>query len=187
MNTDAKYTLIHYRPNGSKYQGCGEYENFDSEIGFENDLTFEKLRLRILEHTKRAECCDSCSDNDNPTELAILRDGKPLLARGDAMWSFANAIEEETDETRALEELFAEANILSEKEKLERIERERKEREEKERLSRERAERDRYEQALKTLTELSEKHAGPRVGSLTSGRERELLKTLKAKFGVEAS
>lgn len=187
MNTDnAQYTLIYYRPNGSKYLGCGDYDNFDSEIGFENELSFEKLRLRIIEHTKRADCCDGCSNNDNPTELAILRDGKVLLARGDAMWSFASAIEE-TEETFALEELLSEANIRSEKEKLERIERERKEREEKEKLARERAERDRYEQALKTLGELSEKHAGPRVGSLTAGRERELLKTLKAKFGTEAS
>jgi hypothetical protein len=124
--TDKQYTLIYYRPNGSKYRGCGDYDNFDSEIGCDQSLSFAQLQHRITEVLKRADCCDSCSDNDNPTEFAIFCNGKPIFARGDAMWGFAPE-DDLSEETHAIEEMLHENHIRSEKEKREAVEAKRKE------------------------------------------------------------
>lgn len=126
-DADALYTLIHYRPNGRKYVGGGDYDSFDSEIGFEQGLSFEKLRFRIIEHARRARGSDS--DNDNPMEFAILLNGKPVASIGEAMWTFAD---EDLPDPQ-LEELFHEANLLTEKEKREAAEVKRKAEEEKSR------------------------------------------------------
>jgi len=111
MTTDTKFTLINYRPNGSEYLGHSEYENYNSEIGFEHNLDFEQLRRRIIDHTKRHRF-----EADSDCEFIVLLDGKPLACRGESLWSFAEAVET-TEESEALNELLSEALVLSQKEK----------------------------------------------------------------------
>lgn len=123
MTTDAKYTLIHYRPDDDEYLGCGGYQHHKSEIGFEQGLNFEQLRHRITALTKAERYKEDC-------EFAILRDGQPIISRGEAMWSFAPD-DGSSEEWLALDALFHEANILSEKEKREAAEARRKDEEEK--------------------------------------------------------
>lgn len=145
--TDKQYTLIHYRPDDDEYLGCGDYERHHSEIGFEQGLSFEQLKHRIIEKTKQGRY-----DGDSPCEFAILRDGKPIIARGDAMWSFAPD-DNTAEETEQLNDLFHEANILSQQEKLDRAEARRKEEAAKAAAyaARERAQR--YEAAKRTIAD----------------------------------
>lgn len=158
MTTDYKYTLIHYRPDDDEYLGCGDYERHHSEIGFEHGLSFEQLRHRILTLTKAERY-----SGDEPCEFAILRDGKPIIARGNAMWSFAPE-DDTTEEARALDDLFHEANILSEKEKREAAEKRRKEEEEKARAYAAR-ERDRRYFDAKALIEKYEREENEKKGT----------------------
>lgn len=111
MTTDRRFTLINYRPNGSEYLGHSEYENYNSEIGFEKNLDFEQLRRRIIDHTKRHRF-----EEDSDCEFVVLMDGKPIACRGEALWSFEEAIEP-TEESEAINELLSEALVLSQKEK----------------------------------------------------------------------
>lgn len=150
MNTDYRYTLIHYRPDSDEYLGCGDYERHHSQIGFESGLSFEQLQHRIFSLTKTRRY-----DGDDPCEFAILRDGQPIIARGETMWSFAPE-DDTTEEAQALDALFYEANILSEKEKKERAEAKRKEEEEKARAYAAR-ERDRRYFEAKALIEKYER------------------------------
>jgi len=113
MTTDAKFTLIFYRPNGSHYLGGGDYDQYNSEIGFDQELTMEKLKHRIATETRHHRFEDECD-----CEFAILKDGKPILARGEAMWSFEP---EGTPCPEAVElgEFLSEERVRSEKEKQE--------------------------------------------------------------------
>ena len=123
MNTDttkteAKYTLISYRPNGERYEGCGEYVRFDSELDLSADLSRDEARTKIIEKLKHAEdCCDSCSHNENPTEFALLKDGKSIAARGDNLYSFTP--ETETEDTLDGDRIFDEAHEMLAKERSE--------------------------------------------------------------------
>lgn len=170
---DTKFTLIHYRPNGNEYQGHGDYEHHDSEIGFEHNLSFEQLRRRIIEHAARRRY-----ENDSACQFAILLNGKPIVSRGADLWTFADAAEP-SEYTEKLEAILTEANVLSEKEKLDRAEAKRKEEEERQRLYYERQERERYDNALKTLKEMAPKQKAPWYV------EKEILAILKAKYEPE--
>lgn len=150
-DTDAKYTLIHYQPDEDEYLGCGDYERHHSNLGFEMGLSFEQLRHRINTLTKNRRFTE-----DDAPQFAILLDGKPLISRGEAMWSF-DVENENTPEWLALDALFHEANILSEKEKKEAADARRKEEEEKQRKYREAEETRRYADAKRTITEYEAK------------------------------
>lgn len=158
MTTDYQYTLIHYRPDDDEYLGCGDYERHHSQIGFESDLSFEQLKHRIITLTKTQRY-----SGDEPCEFAILRDGKPIIARGDAMWSFAPE-DDTSEEAEALNDLFHEANIISEQEKRERAEAKRKEEEEKARAYAAR-ERDRRYSEAKALIEKYEREEKEKKGT----------------------
>lgn len=109
--TDTKFTLIYYRPNGKRYEGCGDYVEFDSEMEMFQDLSRDELRTEIKKRLAHADdCCDSCASNENPCEFAILGNGKPLTSMGDNFSSFQPS--EETDETLAMSTIFDEARNL---------------------------------------------------------------------------
>jgi hypothetical protein len=112
MTTDTKtFTLIHYRPNGKEYQGGGDYEHYNSEIGFERDLTLEQLQRRITEHTKRHRF-----EEESDCEFIVMRGDKPIVCRGESLWSFEEALESDED-AHQIVQMLSEALVLSKKEK----------------------------------------------------------------------
>lgn len=123
MNTDvkkteAKYTLIYYRPNGERYEGCGDYTRFDSEMECFADVTREELLSAIVEKTRHASsCCGSCPQSETECEFAILKDGVPLIAKGNNLGSsFYKEGVDETDDYFAVNMIFDEAAEVIEKE-----------------------------------------------------------------------
>jgi hypothetical protein len=162
--TDAKYTLISYRPNGERYEGCGEYVRFDSELDLSADLSRDEARAKIIEKLKHAEdCCDSCSHNENPTEFALLKDGKSIAARGDNLYSFTP--EAETEDTLDGERIFEEAHEMLAKERAEKAE----------------ADRIAKEAAAKKAAE-AKKAADEAARVAAEAAERKRFEELKAKF-----
>jgi hypothetical protein len=112
MTTDTKtFTLINYRPNGKEYQGGGDYEHYNSEIGFERDLTLEQLQRRITEHTKRHRY-----ESDSDCEFIVMRGDKPIVCRGASLWSFEEALEFDEDANQIVQ-MLDEARVLSQQEK----------------------------------------------------------------------
>jgi hypothetical protein len=155
MTTDTKkFTLINYRPNGSEYLGCSEYENYNSEIGFEKNLDFEQLRRRIIDHTKRHRF-----EEDSDCEFVVLMDGKPIACRGESLWSFEEAIEP-TEESEAINELLSEALVLSQKEKADKAQAKRDAEAERQRKAVEEQERKRYADAKRFIADYESKQTG---------------------------
>ena len=172
MNTDttkteAKYTLISYRPNGERYEGCGEYIRFDSELDLRADLSRDELRETIIEKLKSAaDCCDSCPQSENPTEFAILKDGKSIFARGDNLYSFAP--DSETEDSLDGDGIFNEAQEMLAKERAEKAEVERKAKE---------AAALKAQEAAKAAAEVAKAAA--------EAAERKRYEELKAKFDAK--
>lgn len=167
MNTDSKtskYTLISYKPNGERYEGCGDYVRFDSELELQANLTRDELRESIrIKIASTEDCCDSCQHNENPLEFAILKDGRPMAARGDNLSSFRP--DEETDETRDTEAIFDEARTLFTQARAAKVEEERKA----------------AEEAAKAAA-LAKKAADEAAARARDEAERRKFEELKAKF-----
>lgn len=116
MSTDtstqtSKFTLLSYRPNGERYEGCGEYVRYDSDLDLSTDLSEEELREKLIEKITHGDsCCDSCpaSDNENEAEFAILKDGKPIFAVGNNLYSFSPP--EETEDTLLASRIWDDAH-----------------------------------------------------------------------------
>lgn len=172
MNTDtttteAKYTLLYYRPNGSRYEGCGDYTRFDSELECFVGVTREEMLKAIVEKTKHASsCCGSCPASETETEFAILKDGRPLLSRGNNLSSFYDDEMYESEEYFAVSDIFDEAAAVIEQEHKAEAEAEKKAKEEAAKVAAEAAKRQAEAAAL--AKELS---------------ERRMLEELKAKYG----
>jgi hypothetical protein len=155
MTTDTKkFTLINYRPNGSEYLGHSEYENYNSEIGFESNLDFEQLRRRIIDHTKRHRF-----EEDSDCEFIVLLDGKPIVSRGESLWSFDEDIEpSEVSET--INTMLSEALVLSQEEKQAKKDAKRAEEAERQRRAIEEQERRRYREAKSFVSDYEKKNGG---------------------------
>lgn len=167
--TEAKYTLITYRPNGRRYEGCGDYEYFDSEMGIAKDLTREQLIAKISEkHAASDNCCTSCDDgNPNPTEFAILKDGRPVGGRGDSLMDFRP--DDEDADARDADAIFDAADELRGKIRNEKAEAERKAKE---------------AAALKAAEAKKAAEAAARVAA--EAKERAEYERLRAKFEQRA-
>lgn len=153
--TDKKFTLIHYRPNGSEYIGGGEREYHDSEIGYEHGLSLEQLRRRILDVTGSHRY-----EGDSDCEIIVLMDGRPIVARGESLWSFAEAVEK-TDEGDTINDFLDEARIASQEQKLAAtLAKQQKEEAERKRYYEEQ-ERKRYREAQQTIKEYEAKQVKP--------------------------
>lgn len=148
METTNTFTLLHYRPNGSQYIGCGESEYHDSEIGYEHGLTLEQLRRRIIDLTKIHRY-----EGDSDYELIVLQHGKPIACRGESLWSFEESQESHPD-AQAIGELMDEARVLSHSQKEEKRRAEVMAEIERQQKAIEANDRRRFEEARKTIKEL---------------------------------
>ncbi len=152
MTTDNTYSLIQYRPNGSEYIGGGENEHYNSEICFDHNLTLEQLKRRINEHTRRHRYKE-----ENDCELIVLKDGKPIVCRGESLWSFEEGLEA-SDETGEICDMIREAGVLSEQEKIDAREAKRQKEEAERKAYYAEQERKRYSEAKRTVDELKSKY-----------------------------
>jgi hypothetical protein len=132
VKTEAKYTLIYYRPNGERYEGCGDYTRFDSEMECFAGVTREEMLKEIVAKTRHASsCCGSCPQSETECEFAILKDGVPLIAKGSNLGStFYQEGVDETDDYYAVNNIFDEAAEIIEQEHKAKAEAEQKAKEE---------------------------------------------------------
>lgn len=150
-DTEKRYTLINYRPNGSEYIGGGDREYHDSTIGFEHNLTLDQLRRRILDLTGHHRY-----EGDSDCEFVVLADGKPIVSRGESLWSFAEATEP-SEEGDDIGNIFDEARVASQEQKMAAAEAKRLKEEAERKKYYEQQERQRYSDAKRTINELKHK------------------------------
>lgn len=154
-SNDKKFTLLHYRPNGSEYIGGGDREHYDSEISFDRDLSMGQLKHRITELTKRRRY-----EDESDCEFIVLLDGKPIVCRGESLWSFETAISP-CEEAGEISEAMSEASVLSQKEKYDQMIAKSAAEAERQKKAIEENERRRYREAQQTIREFEAKQVKP--------------------------